>query len=398
MLIDDSERRRRLATRHGLTDEVRPGDPAAAARCVVALHGTDPASIVLSAKARCPSLAIDDVEESLHSQRSIVRVMGMRRTIWVVPTDLVPAAVGGPGARVARTERKRLISDVEAHGLHADGERWLASAAGQVLDALADGGERSMDQIRSESPGLVGSYRNGIGKKWESEVSIGPRVLTWMWADGAIVRSGNDGSWRSARPLWSAADRWIDAGPPLESAPAWTELVTRWLARFGPGTEADIMWWLGATKGIVRTALAECGAQEVSLSDGSTGWVLANDTGPTSSTKETGDWGALLPALDPTTMGWKSRDWYMGQHAPHLVDSAGNAGPTVWWDGRIVGGWHQSEDGAVGLAFLEDVGADAASVLEAHAESLETWLGGQRVLMRFPSPLFQRSTGRPVRR
>jgi hypothetical protein len=47
-----------------------------------------------------------------------------------------------------------------------------------VLDSLADGGERSMDQIRSESPGLVGSYRNGIGKKWESKISIGPKMLT----------------------------------------------------------------------------------------------------------------------------------------------------------------------------------------------------------------------------
>ncbi len=56
---------------------------------------------------------------------------------------------------------------------------------------------------------------------------------------------------------------------------------------------------------------------------------------------------ALLPTLDPTTMGWKERDWYLGEHASLLFDSNGNAGPTVWWDGRVVGGWSQRRDGEI---------------------------------------------------
>ncbi len=393
-LLDDAERRRRLAVRHALAGAARRDGPVAAARSVVALHGTDPASIVLSARARCASMSADDVGAALHERRELIRVMAMRRTIWVVPADLVAAAVAGPGARVAGTERKRLVADVETHGLHANGDRWLATARRQVLTALADDAELSMDEIRSRSPALVGSYRQGIGKKWESEVPIAPRVLTWMWADGAIVRSGNDGSWRSSRPLWAAADRWIHTdrrSRDVDGATGWTELVRRWLAAFGPGTERDIVWWLGATKAIVGASLGALDAVGVALSNGTTGWVLPDDLDLTA---EPGPWGALLPALDPTTMGWKSRDWYLGPHAPDLVDSAGNAGPTIWWNGRIVGGWHQSEDGAVGMALLDDIGADGIAVLEDHAGQLEEFLGGRRVLMRFPSPLFQRSTGR----
>ena len=49
---------------------------------------------------------------------------------------------------------------------------------------------------------------------------------------------------------------------------------------------------------------------------------------------------------------------------------------------------------------LEDVGAEGLRALEREAASLTEWLGGKRVLPRFPSPLSKlaaatgRSTGR----
>jgi hypothetical protein len=78
----------------------------------------------------------------------------------------------------------------------------------------------------------------------------------------------------------------------------------------------------------------------------------------------------LLPPLDPTTMGWSERDWYLGPHRPQLFDTSGNAGPTAWWDGRIVGGWRQLDDGEVTLQLREDVGAEGAQALEREAERL----------------------------
>jgi Winged helix DNA-binding domain len=86
-------------------------------------------------------------------------------------------------------------------------------------------------------------------------------------------------------------------------------------------------------------------------------------------------------------MGWYERDWYLGPHRPHIFDSAGNGGMTAWWDGRIVGGWNQTENGEVFLQLLEDVGTEAKVALEAEAARLTDWLDGVRVAPRFPSPL-----------
>jgi len=113
------------------------------------------------------------------------------------------------------------------------------------------------------------------------------------------------------------------------------ELVRRWLHAFGPGTRDDVRWWTGWTVGATRQALAAAGAVEVDLDDGATGYLLGDDLEPVEPPEP---WVALLPALDATTMGWKERDWYLGSHRAQLFDTAGNAGPTVWVDGRIVGG------------------------------------------------------------
>ena len=92
-------------------------------------------------------------------------------------------------------------------------------------------------------------------------------------------------------------------------------------------------------------------------------------------------------------MGWKERDWYLGEHAPRLFDRNGNAGPTVWADGRIVGGWVQRASGEVVYELLEDVGRDTTTAIEKAAATLEGWLGEVRVKPRFPTPLQKQLDG-----
>jgi hypothetical protein len=112
--------------------------------------------------------------------------------------------------------------------------------------------------------------------------------------------------------------------------------------------------------------------------------VLADDVAPAAATEP---WAALLPALDATPMGWSQRDWFLGDHRPQLFDRSGNVGPTVWWDGRIVGGWAQRADGEIAFRLLEDVGADARAAVEAEAARLGAWIGDVRFTPRFRTPL-----------
>ncbi|GAA4374919.1 winged helix DNA-binding domain-containing protein [Nocardioides caricicola] len=380
--VSDVERRQRLARRHALAPQHRAPDPVAATRAMTVLHATEAPSVYLSLWARVDGLTVADVDRALYDDRSLVKQLAMRRTLFVFPRDLLAAAWGSSSARVATALRARFAKEIEQAGFTADGAAWLAAAEKATLARLADGAELSAQQLREEIPELAGRLDVGKGK-YATTVSLAPRVLTQLGVEGQIVRARNAGHWRTARPQWTATETWLGEVPePAGEREGYAELVRRWLRTFGPGTEADVVWWLGSTKTAVRAALADVGAVEVELAGGGTGWVLPDDVEPEPEVEPS---SALLPVLDPTVMGWKERGFYLGEHGPMLFDTNGNAGTTAWWDGRIVGCWVQDPDGIVVLNLLEDVGADARAALEADAARLTAWLDGHRVSTVYPS-------------
>ena len=381
--VTDSERRHRLARRHAVAASHRVESPEAATRALTVLHATEAPSVYLSLWARVNELKVEDVDRALYEDRTLVKQLAMRRTLFVFPRDLLPAAWGSASARVAAAHRVRLAKDVEIGGLAEDGAAWVDAAEQATLAHLAGGIERSAQQLREEVPALAGRIEMSPGKSYGGNNPIAPRVLTQLGVEAKIVRGRNGGHWRTARPRWTTMTTWLGEVPePAKEREGYAELVRRWLAMFGPGTETDLVWWLGSTKSAVRAALADVAAVEVGMDSGGTGWVLPDDLEPE---PEAEPWGALLPVLDPTVMGWKERDFYLGPHGPLLFDTNGNAGTTAWWDGRIVGCWVQDPDGVVVLNLLEDVGADARAALDGEAERLTSWLEGHRVSTVYPS-------------
>jgi DNA glycosylase AlkZ-like len=72
---------------------------------------------------------------------------------------------------------------------------------------------------------------------------------------------------------------------------------------------------------------------------------------------------------------------------PALFDRSGNVGPTIWRDGRVVGGWAQRRDGEIAYRLLEDVGAEGRAAVEERASGLAEWLGVVRFTPRFRTPI-----------
>jgi hypothetical protein len=344
-----AERRNRLARRHFLSaSSSHPVTQVIAG--LVGVHATDPATPYLSLWARSPGFATADLDRELYEKRSTVRHLAMRRTLWLVNTDDLAMIQSAASDRVADNERRRLTADVHKAGVAADGDHWLNRACSAVLRHLGERGPASSTELRAALPELAGTYDPAPGKRWGGAVPIAPRVLTVLSARGEIVRGPNDGSWTTSRPRWVLAARWLGARD--EPVDAQAELIRRWLRSFGPATAADIKWWFGTTLTAVREALIEIGAVQVDL-HGSPGYALPDDLEPE---PDVPSWCALLPGLDATTMGWFERDWYLGPHRSQVFDSNGNAGPTTWWNGRVVGGWYQDDSTRVRLQLLEDPG------------------------------------------
>ncbi|GAA4288374.1 winged helix DNA-binding domain-containing protein [Georgenia daeguensis] len=383
--ITTAERRARIARRHGLAPGHRLPDAVAATDAMVALHGTDHSTVYLSAWARVDGLTRQDVDRALYADRTLVKQLTMRGTLFVVPRETLPAAVHGPGARVAAAEERLLVRDLERAGVAPDGVPWFREAASAVVDRLADGTELTLPQLRDAVPALGVTTPYEVRGHRVGGTAVGQRILAVLSARGVIVRGHNDGGWLVSRPRWTSMVRWLGGPlPEMEPDVAREHLVRRWLRAFGPGTEQDLRWWLGDTVPHVRAALRAVEAEEVALEGGGRGYVLPDDVGPEEPVEP---WAALLPTLDATTMGWHERDWYLGPHRAELFDPGGNGGTTAWWDGRIVGAWHQFDGARVRVHLLEDVGRDGARALEREAERLTDWLDGARPGDRWPPPV-----------
>lgn len=378
--ITDEERRARLGTRHALAAPA--AGPLEAARAVVCLHATEPASVHLAAWARSGATR-SSVDAALFEDRTLIRQLAMRRTVFAFPRELLRAVWGSAAARVAGQQRRRLVADVEKVGV-ADGEAWAEEHLEAALALVGRHGTLATAQVRELLPALDLRLVRGAGSAWEAEVAVARQVITVLGAQGRLLRGPNDGTWKTARHRWVRSEDWLaERSRPLPESEGYAALVRCWLAAFGPGTEADMVWWLGATKAAVRRALVDVGAVQV-LTAGGPAYVLAEDVDPVAPPEP---WAALLPALDPTTMGWKDRGFLLGPHAAAIFDRNGNGGPTAWWDGRIVGGWTQAPDGTVVVVPAEALPAEAVPALQERAEALTRWLAGDVVRSVYQSPL-----------
>ena len=345
--FDRAERRRRLLVRHHLAAP-GPGIDAVAGD-LVGLHSSDPASVVLAARARLDPFAVADLEEALYERRSLLRLLAMRRTMFVVPLDLAAVMQVACSRTLVPGEHRKLVAMLTDAGVTAEPDAWIERVSGATLDALRASGEPlPASRLTKLVPDLALQLPMAVGKAYQGTVGVSTRVLFLLATRALLARGRPLGSWLSSQYRWAPMDEWIGQLPELDDRAARAALAARWLRAFGPGTTDDLAWWTKWTKRATAAALADAGAVAVTADTGddpaAPAWVLADDLDdtPADAAAPGGEPPVnLLPALDPTVMGWRHRTWYLGPHRAPLFDRNGNAGPTVWVGGEAVGAWSQ---------------------------------------------------------
>lgn len=405
MRITVDQRRRRLVAQQLALAADLPGRPAArtpedVVDRLLALHATDAPSVYLSVLARVPDLVLDDVRDAVFRRRTLVKVLAMRRTMFVVRRETVPVVHAAAALAVARRLRAHLLKQLATLPTDPpvdDAATFLAAVEAQVHGALAEHGPMDGASLSKAAPLLRTAFLPTTAKTWDVRRTMTSPLTALLSAEGAVVRGEPRGSWSSNRHVWSPVEDWFPGGiPAMDEAVARTALARSWLEVFGPATVKDLSWWTGWNLRDTRAALAGLDVVAVEVETGTSddpapqAGVMLRGTdlpGPEEAPLEGSV--ALLPALDPTTMGWAARDWYLGPHKAAVFDTIGNAGATVWWEGRIVGAWVVRPGGEPAFRLLEDVGSDAERAVAAEAERIAALLGGDGVTASFPTPLYR---------
>jgi hypothetical protein len=385
--IEDEGRRARLAQRHLLLPSLRTDDVASIADALVALHSSDPVSVYLSAAARMANPSLEAIERALYTDRSLIRHHAMRRTLWVATPAVVRRMHAAASRGLLEPERRRTAQLLARSGV-ADPRAWLAAAEEEVLADLCKHGPSTARDVGRRLPAVREPLHLAPGKKYAATQGAHTRVLYLLGIAGQVLRT-RPGSWISGAYAYAAADSWLPGGlGAADARSSASELAGHWLRRFGPATTEDLQWWMGWTGAVTKRALADCGAVAVEVASGPA-WLAADDDEQPAAEP----WVAVLPGLDPTTMGWKQRDWYLPPAAAESFDSNGNGGPTLWVDGRIVGAWAQTRDGEIHTHYFERVAANRRREIDRRITELKQLVGGTRFTVRFPGEIHDRLLG-----
>ena len=377
-----------MAQRHGLLPYARTDDVARIADDLVALHSTDPVTVYLSAMTRMTNPSVEAVADALYERRTLIRHHAMRRTLWVATPEVVRLMHAAATRALLAPERRRTCTLLAAAGV-AEPEAWLDSALTRTRAAFAEHGPMTAREVGERVPELRHPLSLSPGKAYAATQSAHTRVVLLLAFAGHLLRARPSGTWVNGAYRYVETEDWLPGGlGELELRPAAAALAERWLRRFGPASTTDLRWWMGWTAALTKQALADIGAVPVSTSAGPA-WLAADDDSG-ASVQPTEPWVAVLPGLDPTTMGWKERAWYLPAAAADAFDSVGNAGATLWVDGRVVGAWAQTRDGEVLVHYFERVAADRRRELADRLAELRSWVGSTRFTLRFPSPVHHR--------
>jgi DNA glycosylase AlkZ-like len=186
--IGAGERRARLGRRHRLAGGARAGDPADVARALVAVHSTDPSSVYLSLLARMAGGDIGSVDRALYEDRTLIRLLGMRRTVFVTALDIAPLIQAACSRAVAAQERRKVLGYLAESGVGDDVDGWLAGVEQAALTALTARGEATAAELAGDDPRL--QVQIVLARLFDRNGNVGPT----LWWDGRIV-----GGWAQDR-------------------------------------------------------------------------------------------------------------------------------------------------------------------------------------------------------
>ena len=365
---------------------------AAAVAGMIALHGTDPASVYLSAWARTRAADKAAIEHALYTERTLVRMLGMRRTVFVVPADLVPVIQAACTDQIAERLRRQLTQACR-NGHRAPTRRPGSRTVGEAtVRALAARGYRDRrgtgpgrapaahpDRLRRGQPLRRGGEphhpaahaavrrRAHRARPPARRMDLQPVHLVRRRRPGRLPRPRPGPSWpaggcpRSARPPCPTCSGG-PAGRPGRSSRPWFSCEV---------TEVDLR-----RDHRHHAHRRRCPAWTRSPSR-PPGWRCCRPWTPPRWAGGTG----------PGTSGSTRRRCSTGR-ATSARRSGGTAGSSA--AGR------NGPDGEIVVRLLEDTGTEAAAAMTAEAQRLRDWIGpGVRVTPRFRTPLERELAGTP---
>jgi hypothetical protein len=328
--------------------------PADAVRWFGAVQAQDYPGALWALGMRTKGATEASVEHAVAS-RTIVRTWPLRGTLhFVSPEDVRWMLTHFAPRTVARAASR-------FRQLELDG-RVLAKGAAIVVKALEGGRQVTRPRLLAllERAGIATAGNRGIHVLWKCA------------HDGLICFGARDGK----QQTFVLLDEWVPRGKALDRDEALAELARRYFTSHAPATLQDFTWWSGLAAADARRAVAAAGA---GVAHPAPSTAAPRTSASRTSARRTSHrpTAFLLPPYDEYTVAYRDRSAALD---PKHAAAARNGifGPTVVFDGRIVGTWKRrlDRDGLViALQTFAKLSAASARLVAIEAARYGRFLG-----------------------
>ncbi len=299
---------------------------------ICGVHAQVGASAELMLGLRLRDVTRQDIRDALWERRSLVKTVGLRGTLHLLPADEVPLWMAANRLRFA------------AEGVRLERAGIKPTALNEVVQAIADivGQEPiARPDFERELEARVGGWAITTNQGWMGGYKNWPMAMGWAAALGIVcygpghggrstfVRLADWSGWREVDP--------IDGGK---------FALRRFLQAYGPSTQAEFSRWFALAPSITRQLFAAMSDRLADVDvEGERRWILASD-GDTMVEAEP-DAVHLLPHFDVFVVGSHPRGQLIEPGTAVHALLPGTAAPlaVLLRGGRVAGVWERRPKG-----------------------------------------------------
>lgn len=355
---------RYILSKQHLSDDSKTDNIVQITRDIGGLHATSAPTPYLSLLARTNSFTKENLQEELYQKKSLAKVTYVRKTMFILPENLLPIAFS------AVQRNTKFLTDQHLKYLQLTQKKY-ENTAKKILNILKNRG-LTLKELKTE----IGAVPNLM------------YIVRMMCFQGLLIRGAPKSGWKSSlHTYFPFGEYYQDLDMTiLDEKEALRFVITEYITNFGPVTENDITWWTGFPKSLVRELLKEIQDKlnTLNISGLDDQFFVLSSQANTIKALQTQNLKTLniLPCLDPYLMGYKNRDRYLDQNFySYVFDRSGNATTTILHGGKVIGIW--DFDAPLFKYFLfYDMKSETIDNLFAQAEKIGRFISGKNIRLK----------------
>jgi hypothetical protein len=322
---------RRLARHHLL--EPAPADALARVTSdICCAHAQVGASAELMLGLRVGDITRQHVRDAVWTKRTLVKTVGLRGTLHLLPADEVPMWMAANRLRFPAEEKRLSKAGIGTEELHA------------VIEAISEivGPEPiSRPELERRLEERVGGWAMATNQGWAGSYRNWPMALGWAATLGRVCYGPGQGG----RSTFVRLADWV---PWREEDPmaAGLFVLRQFLRAYGPSTVAEFGRWFALEPAIGKRLFESLSAEltEVDV-EGSRRWMLKSDL--TAPAEPAPDAVHLVPHFDVFVVGSHPREQLIEPGSAVAVASPGTAATfaVLLVGGRVGGVWERKPQG-----------------------------------------------------